>query len=166
MLATSGKLARDRPLGTLLTEAGEGTVGLNVFEPVIRKLDHDHRSVYLPRVRNVMPEMLDLFDAPDASTVTGARSVTTGPTQALFMLNSPFVEAQAASFAGRIAAQPSAHRVDFAWLTALGRLPDARERAIAAQLLAGQGAAADKESAAYAPLARALLGAAEFRTLH
>ena len=166
MLATSGKLARDRPLGTLLTEAGEGTVGLNVFEPVIRKLDHDHRSVYLPRVRNVMPEMLDLFDAPDASTVTGARSVTTGPTQALFMLNSPFVEAQAASFAGRIAAQPSAHRVDFAWLTALGRLPDARERAIAAQLLAGQGAAAGKESAAYAPLARALLGAAEFRTLH
>ena len=73
MLMASGQLDLKRPLGTYLREVGEGNVGQNVFEPVIRQISAKTRSVYLPRVRNVLPEMLDVFDAPDASLVTGAR---------------------------------------------------------------------------------------------
>ena len=36
MLAVSGELDLQRPLGTYLREVGEGNVGQNVFEPVIR----------------------------------------------------------------------------------------------------------------------------------
>jgi hypothetical protein len=58
MLAVSGQLDVERPQGTYLREAGEGGVGQNVFEPVIRAIDANTRSVYLPRVRSVLPEML------------------------------------------------------------------------------------------------------------
>jgi hypothetical protein len=161
MLWSSGRLDRLRPLGTLLTAAGEGTVGQNVFEPVIRKLDFNHRSVYLPRVRNVMPEMLDLFDSPDASMVSGARSTTASPLQALFMINNPFLAEQSAAFAARVAAQPAACQTDFAWMTALGRSPTAREREHAAKFLQTSGG----QDRALNALAQSLFCTAEFSTI-
>jgi cytochrome c553 len=161
MLWVSGRLERTRPLGTLLTAAGEGTVGQNVFEPVIRELNSNHRSIYLPRVRNLMPEMLDLFDAPDASMVSGTRSTTASPLQALFMVNSPLLAEQSAAFAGRIAAQPAAWQADFAWMAALGRPPTARERELAAKFLQTPG----KQDRALAALAQALFCTGEFSTI-
>jgi hypothetical protein len=161
MLWVSGRLERARPLGTLLTAAGEGTVGQNVFEPVIRELSSNHRSVYLPRVRNVMPEMLDLFDAPDASMVTGVRSTTASPLQALFMINSPLLAEQSAAFADRIAAQPVARQTDFAWMAALGRPPTARERELTAKFVQTSGS----RSRALAALAQSLFCTAEFSTI-
>lgn len=161
MLWVSGRLERARPLGTLLTAAGEATVGQNVFEPVIRELNSNHRSVYLPRVRNLMPEVLDLFDAPDASMVTGTRSTTASPLQALFMVNSPLLAEQSAAFASRIAAQPTERQTDFAWMAALGRPPTARERELAAKFLQTLG----KQDRALATLAQSLFCTAEFSTI-
>ena len=161
MLWVSGRLERARPLGTLLTAAGEGTVGQNVFEPVIRELNSNHRSIYLPRVRNLMPEMLDLFDAPDASMVTGTRSTTASPLQALFMVNSPLLAEQSAAFAGRIAAQPTARQTDFAWMAALGRPPTARERELAAKFLK----TSRGQDRALASLTQSLFCTAEFSTI-
>ena len=145
VLWVSGQLDRARPLGTPLVEAGEGTVGQNVFEPVNRGLDSNHRSVYLPRVRNVMPEMIDLFDAPDASTVSGARSATSSPLQALFMMNNTSLAKQSAAFADRIAAQAGPRQIEFAWVAALGRPPTAREWELAVKFIEKPGSGESTE---------------------
>jgi cytochrome c553 len=127
MLAVSGQLALERPLGTYLREAGEGGVGQNVFEPVIRAIDANTRSVYLPRVRSVLPEMLEMFDAPDASLVTGSRDTTLTPLQSLFLMNSRFVQDQAVALSSRVMKQPASQRPKYAYLLTLGRLPSPSE---------------------------------------
>ncbi|WP_168566013.1 PSD1 and planctomycete cytochrome C domain-containing protein [Crateriforma spongiae] len=128
MLFAAGNLDPERPLGTYLRSVGEGTVGQNVFEPVIRAIESNHRSVYLPRVRSVMPEMLELFDAPDAGSVSGTRESTSSPLQALYMLNNEFVASQAESLADRLLNQPASQRVDSAYLLLLGRRSTPAER--------------------------------------
>lgn len=157
MLTVGGHLKPDRPDKPLIAAAGEGTVGQAVFEPEIRKIEADVRSVYLPRVRSVLPEMLELFDAPDASNVMGARETTTVPLQALHNLNSAFVWRQAEGFADRIAAQPVERQLDFAWLAAFSRPPTDRERELAGAFLAQTGG-----DEALVVLAHSLLCAAEF----
>jgi cytochrome c553 len=128
MLAVSGQLDGERPLGTYLREAGEGGVGQNVFEPVIRAIDAKTRSVYLPRVRSVLPEMLETFDAPDASLVTGSRDTTLTPLQSLFLMNNRFVQDQAVAISSRVMKQPANQRLEYAYLLMLGRLPSPSER--------------------------------------
>src|SRR5262249_30086084 len=53
--------------------------------------DDVRRSVYTPIFRNRMNELFDVFDFPDPNMVMGRRNVSTVPTQALFMMNSPFI---------------------------------------------------------------------------
>ncbi|MFM8328238.1 MAG: DUF1553 domain-containing protein [Pirellulaceae bacterium] len=53
--------------------------------------DSKRRSLYLPLVRGIVPVSLSTFDGVEQGMVTGSREVTTVPTQALFMLNDPFV---------------------------------------------------------------------------
>lgn len=128
MLSVSGQLDVERPQGTYLREAGEGGVGQNVFEPVIRAIDANTRSVYLPRVRSVLPEMLETFDAPDASLVTGSRDTTLTPLQSLFLMNNRFVQEQASAISSRVMKQPANQRLEYAYLLTLGRLPSPSER--------------------------------------
>jgi len=135
MLAVSGKLALGRPLGTLLTQAGEGNVGQNVFEPVIRELDWDHRSVYLPRVRGLLPEMLELFDAPDASLVSGTRAATSSPLQSLYLLNSAWVHDVASAMADLLAQSPADKRIEVVYELCYGRQPSRREYELAKQFI-------------------------------
>ncbi len=60
------------------------------------------RSVY-QLVRRLRKDTFgELFDGPDPNASTECRRVSTVPTQALFMMNSPFVQSQARSFARRI----------------------------------------------------------------
>jgi cytochrome c553 len=49
------------------------------------------RSVYLPLVRGITPQSLEVFDFAEQGTVVGARSVTTVPPQSLYLLNDTFV---------------------------------------------------------------------------
>ena len=65
-----------------------------------------------------MPEMLELFDAPDAGSVSGTREFTASPLQALYMLNNEFVASQAESLADRLMKHPASDRVDSAYLLA------------------------------------------------
>jgi len=136
MLAVSGRLDLERPLGTYLRWAGEGGVGQNVFEPVIRAIDADTRSVYLPRVRSVLPEILETFDAPDASLVTGSRDTTSSPLQALFLMNNKFVQDQAVALAERVAGVSQDEQITRLYELALGRSPTKRERQLAREFLA------------------------------
>jgi hypothetical protein len=82
------------------------------------------RSLYLPAVRNMLPDVLALFDAADPNGVTALRNETTVPSQALFLVNSPFVRGQALVFARSLLADArlnDSDRVDRAHARALGR---------------------------------------------
>ncbi len=49
------------------------------------------RSVYLPIARELLPDALAVFDFAESGFVTGSRETTNVPSQALYMLNSPFI---------------------------------------------------------------------------
>jgi mono/diheme cytochrome c family protein len=88
------------------------------------------RSVYLPVVRNAVPDVLALFDSSDPNGVTAVRNDTTVPSQALFLLNHPFVRDQARHFAARLLAEPTTSdrdRLARGYRLALGRRPTASE---------------------------------------
>ena len=61
--------------------------------------DRARRSIYIHVKRSLVVPMMASFDAPDTDASCPVRFVTTQPTQALGMLNSPFVNEQAAVFA-------------------------------------------------------------------
>ena len=83
-----------------------------------------HRSVFLPLVRGVTPRALEVFDFAEQGLVTGSRDSTTVPTQALYLLNDPFVRRQALAFADRLlknTEQNDYDRVNLAYRLAFGR---------------------------------------------
>jgi hypothetical protein len=98
--------------------------------------DYRKRSIYLPIVRNMLPDVLALFDAADPNGVTTIRNETTVPSQSLFLLNSRFIREQSKHFAQRVLSDEKAteeQRLQLAGEWALGRplnsdeLKDARE---------------------------------------
>ncbi len=82
------------------------------------------RTVYLPVVRNALPDMLALFDAADPNGVTCVRNDTTVPSQALFMMNNSFVRDQAIHLAKRLLSDEKINdedRIRRAYESTLGR---------------------------------------------
>lgn len=96
------------------------------------------RSVYLMTQRIQRHPYLAIFDGADPSASTAARTTSTTPLQALFLLNDKFVHDQAGSFARRLAdsAESEGERLERAWLMALGRRPEPTEAAKASEFLA------------------------------
>jgi hypothetical protein len=95
-------------------------------------LDGDgRRSIYLKVTRHEGSRFLETFDFPNPTVARGNRDLTNVPAQALALLNDPFVVDQALLWADRVILQkaesPEA-RIDAMFRTALGRLPDDRER--------------------------------------
>lgn len=72
---------------------------------VRRRTDFPCRTVYLPVIRNDLPEIFEAFDFTNPHTATGARPKTIVPSQGLFMLNDEFVMATSESTARRILAE-------------------------------------------------------------
>jgi cytochrome c553 len=101
-LAVSGKLDLARPDGSLVSKAGDGFVGRTIQDAQINA-EINHRSVYLPIVRGLVPESLALFDFADPSLLSGKREITTVPSQALYMMNSDFVIGSAEAMAKHLA---------------------------------------------------------------
>src|SRR5262249_27236840 len=64
--------------------------------------DRNCLSVYLPIVRDALPDALGVFDFPEPSLVTGDREDTTVPSQALFVMNSPSVQKICEAMAARL----------------------------------------------------------------
>jgi hypothetical protein len=98
------------------------------------------RGVYVYRRRSLPYPMFDTFDHPDMNVVAGARNVSTVPTQALTLLNNPFVLAQADRLAERVrrgASEPST-QIDLAYRFALARPPSPAELAVALDLVRAQ----------------------------
>ncbi len=106
MLSVSGLLDPTPPSGSLVMQIGEGEVGRNIDTSVLDE-PFDHRSVYLPIIRGIVPEQLRLFDFPEPSNVQGLRDSNTTPTQSLFLMNSGFAVRVARSFADELLSDPS-----------------------------------------------------------
>ncbi len=124
-----------------------------------------HRSVYLPILRNNLPEFLETFDFAEPASVIGRRDVTTVSTQALYLLNDRFVVAQAKAAAGRIIDDISEAdaRLDAACRLVLNRPPSADELAAAREYLADEDAPGAGETERLAGFLQALFASAEFR---
>ena len=102
VLAISGALDRTRGGSTLPLDIPESiALGFPTALTQDAKVNDkflNRRTIYLPSVRkNQLPQLdlLNLFDFPDTDQTIGARSVTTVPTQSLYLMNSPFLREQA-----------------------------------------------------------------------
>ena len=70
--------------------------------PFLAVYEHNHRSVYLMTQRFKRNPLYVTFDGPDPNASTPRRMTTTVPSQALFMMNSSFVQKQSEAFAKKI----------------------------------------------------------------
>ena len=96
------------------------------------------RSVYLLAPRFNTHPVLRVFDAVDNLQSVGSRTVSTTPSGALFMLNSPFLWQQAELMAERIereAGKELAAQVRLIYEVALARPPTNEERRLGVQFL-------------------------------
>ena len=134
-----------------------------------------HRTLYLPIVRNELPEILKQFDFADNNAPTGARDARTIPSQALFLMNDAFIETQSVAAANRLVSQKLGDKdaVDLATRWTNGTvLSEAMRREVIAYLdnrrseLVGEGKSpAETETEAWTDLFQTLFSGVEFRYL-
>jgi len=108
LLAIDGSI--DMTMGGTL-QTGFGTDGENSqarlsLDPSTSK----RRTVYLPLRRSNLPSLLNLFDFGDASTPGEGRASTNVAPQALFMMNSKFIEDRSRELARKLQAADSRDR--------------------------------------------------------
>lgn len=107
-----------------------GSLDASMYGPSI--LDNTpRRSIYLRVKRSELIPFMTVFDAPEPTQSIGERIGTTVPTQALTMMNSPFVRQQAEKLAARIKPAPDkplAESIDKAYQIAFSRSPSDTER--------------------------------------
>ena len=174
MLVVSGELDAERPAGSLVAkQIGDRPISLIGLDPSLpADLDGSrHRSVYLPVLRDRLPDVLDLFDFAEPSLVTGVGETTNVPVQALYLMNSPFVQSRAKALADRLLreADDNENRIRLACLLCFSHVPDPDEMKLATAFFEqGQQLAGDDEKQRQQILVsycQALLSTAGFRNL-
>ena len=180
MLAVSGNLDRapgSNESGEYLNEKAEG-IGAKIRPNRVAVDDPFYttfkkRTVYLPVVRNMLPDVLALFDAADPNSVTSRRNETTVASQSLFLLNSPFVREQSKAFAQRLLTDGNLtddQRIQFSYSLCFGRPPSAEELADTREFLAtyqsaqaaGPRSEAERRASAWQSYCQMLLCSNEF----
>jgi len=179
LLAVGGKLDLYPQEGSPLCRMGEGREGLfRLYSGGLQQVAYT-RSVYLPIVRDQLPEALSLFDFADPSLVTGSREETNVPSQGLYLLNNPYVQELSDDFARRVysSAQDTAARITNAYWIAFGRPPTAQELQLtrtffnnyqmdAAKAKAEPKSGKDISMFAWSAFCQGLMASAEFRYLN
>jgi hypothetical protein len=119
-----------------LTEFMEGR-----GKPQSGPLDGDgRRSIYIKVRRNFLPPMMLAFDTPIPFNCMGRRNISNVPSQALILMNDPFVVEQAKVWARRLPPNAATRqRVERMYLAAFSRPPVASELADAETFLREQG---------------------------
>ena len=82
------------------------------------------RSIYILVRRNFLPPMMLAFDTPFPATCVGRRNVSNVPSQALILMNDPFVIQQMTKWAQKVVARDNEsleQRIRRMYLRALGR---------------------------------------------
>jgi hypothetical protein len=99
------------------------------------------RSVYLAVRRNFVSSFLKTFDTPIPFSSMGRRNVSNVPTQALILMNAPFVVGQAKIWGQNLAKQSDKTpevRIDDMYLTAFGRPASEKELSTAMSFIDSQ----------------------------
>ncbi|MDF1740854.1 MAG: DUF1549 domain-containing protein [Verrucomicrobiales bacterium] len=160
ILFVSGELDREPGMATA------NRFGIDLDKPMLFAKEKK-RTVYLPVARNNPATELAIFDAANPDLVSGRRSQTTVPTQALYLLNSEFLHARAAALGkmAMAAADKPGSEVEWLYLTLLGRAPYPLESQRAMGLIADLSGGAEDRAAlevAAGHLAHVLLASSEF----
>ena len=172
LLSVSGKLQQFSGGPTFPFDIPENVVNIgrvrSIVNPPFFRLTKFHpqtefyRTVYLPIIRGpLQPEMADLrnvFDFTSPAQTAGQRNVTTVPTQALYLMNSPQIKRYAQQVADRIEgeAETDEERVRRVWRIVLNRPVTAREERKAAEFLS------QTDDDAWRELCHALIVSGEF----
>jgi hypothetical protein len=156
ILSVSGKL--DPVLGGATIKAGTSS-------EYGYKFDDTRRSLYTPVFRNTPLEILAVFDFADPNLVVGERTTSSVPTQALYLMNNPFVRTQAEAAARGLLdlklADDSA-RIARAYRRTLGRDATSTEREVILKFLATEKDAAK----AWTQVIHSLYASLDFRFLN
>ena len=157
MLALSGEL--DLAIG------GETMRG-DIKREYGYEFDIGRRAMYFPIFRNQLPPGFAEFDFPDPNLSIGRRTTTTLSTQALLMMNSPFVLQRAERAAEiLINAEPDpSSRIGLLFERALGRQPSDIERQLAEEFVQPPSSADDEtEVRRWTELCLSVFGTIDFR---
>jgi hypothetical protein len=137
LLFTAGRL--DLSLG------GAPTAAVRTQDPSPKNLQENRqfyessrrRSVYLPIVRTNVYKLFTLFDFPNPAAPTGNRTTTTIPTQALFLMNNPWMQGIAQEIAQQATSKypNETARLKYLFESLLGRPPTATEITEARELI-------------------------------
>ena len=131
-------------------DARMGGAGAELGKP-----DNVRRTLYGTVKRRELDDLLRLFDFPDPTTHSAARTPTTTPLQQLFVLNSPFMRRQAQALARRLSAEAKTdeERIKRAYALLFARTPTRAELALGLDYL---------KSSPWEPYAQVLLATGEF----
>ncbi len=127
MLAAAGTLEPSPPVGSPIGTLEGAPRREELLASVLK--ERPVRSVYMPILRDRLPDVLEVFDGAEPSFVVGDRDETNVATQALYLMNDADVIAAADAFATRVLALPGDEdaRIGQAFVLALGRKPDGVE---------------------------------------
>ena len=172
MLAVAGKLDL-KPLDSTVAYLDDQATGVGANKNR-RRTDFPNRSIYLPVIRNDLPELFDVFDFANPQTSTGLRPETMVATQGLFMLNDPSVTAAAEALARRLSVENwlagPREMIDILYQLALGAAPSEAERADLLSFIERQksrlasGDAKDPNLQAWSLACQALFASSRFQT--
>ncbi|MBD3674783.1 MAG: DUF1553 domain-containing protein [Planctomycetaceae bacterium] len=164
MLLATGELSFEQGgppvdnLGTLVTQNNPNDKGVTLESTNIR-------TMYQPIIRNELPTLMRVFDFADPDFVTGKRPETTVPSQALWMLNSPFMAEQAMKVSRRVLVKQfstESESLEYLYLITIGRPPTEKEIELATHFLQANDTG---PAANWADLAHALLASTASRML-
>ncbi len=126
-LSYSGEL--DSTRGGSLLDVGEGDYVTNDQSQDKGRYDLPRRTLYLPVIRNAAYDYLTTFDFGDPSLPMDGRPTTIVPAQALWLLNSPFVQARSSALTAWAtkSADTTAARICALYERVTGRLPNPDE---------------------------------------
>ncbi len=160
ILSASGQL--DRIVGGPTIKSG--TVKETTYD-----FADTRRSVYAPVFRNRLVELFEAFDFADPNVVSGRRRSSTVAPQALFLMNSPFIQDQSRHAARTALAATGVDdeaRLVLAYRTTLGRPPSSGERELAIGFLSSTGdGPVENRMTAWTMLYQSLFACVDFRYL-
>lgn len=124
--------------GNLDLTMGGSTIKKGTSSEYGYKFEGRRRSVYVPVFRNRLPEMFEVFDFADPNIQGGVRTASNVASQALLLMNQPFVMEQAEDAAKRLVVEHSGEPSEMlrrAYREVLGREPLEQERQVMMDLL-------------------------------
>jgi hypothetical protein len=164
VLQITGSLDLHRPSGSVVATMPD--VDLAKSAQYAKLTDEQSvRSVYLPIVRSRVPEMLETFDFAEPSLLAASRDTTNVPPQALFMLNSDFIDQQSNAAAHILmkARMDDRERVNALYWRMLCRPATNAELKRATDFLQHLGKLGGAAERGYTALCQAVFASAEFR---